>query len=474
MSREGNGKNVIWILADQLRADALSVNGDPNVSTPNIDNLALQGINFNRAVSGTPLCSPYRGALLTGCYPHKSSVAGHDFTLNPKRHTIAEVFNGAGYDTLYYGKWHLEGLNPRIGTGVDPQKQFVPRDHRGKFSTWVGYENNNSQFNCWVHGHDGEQEVPLHRLPGFETDSLVDMGLQKIRYYGEEKKEGRNRPFFMVISVQPPHDPYIAPARFMGKYNSRKLVMKDNVPPYGEFQKRARQELAGYYALIENLDWNVGRILNELRENGLDLDTHIIFFSDHGDMHGSHGMFRKTNPYEEAIRVPFIIGGEMPMTYYDSKSGVSDLPVNHVDAAPTTLGLCDLEIPEWMEGTDYSWVRSASRVPGEIPDSAYLQSVVPTRHYDSIDIPYRGIVTRDGWKYVCLENQEWLLFNLNDDPLELINLAHNSLYIDKRIELNRRLKEWARDTEDDFNVPDVPYLVRETPRQPLEGMEESI
>lgn len=162
------------------------------------------------------------------------------------------------------------------------------------------------------------------------------------------------------------------------------------------------------------------------------------------------------------------------MTYYDSKSGVSDLPVNHVDAAPTTLGLCDLEIPEWMDGTDYSWVRSAHRVPGEIPDSAYLQSVVPTRHYDSIDIPYRGIVTRDGWKYVCLENQEWLLFNLNEDPLELINLAHNSIHIGKRSELNRRLKEWVKETEDDFNVPDVPYLVRETPRQPLEEMEEII
>ena len=148
-----------------------------------------------------------------------------------------------------------------------------------------------------------------------------------------------------------------------------------------------------------------------LRENGLDLDTHIIFFSDHGDMHGSHGMFRKTNPYEEAVHIPFIIGGEMPMTYYDSKSGDSDVLVNHVDVAPTTLGLCDLDIPEWMEGTDYSWVRVSHRSQGEVPDSAYLQSVVPTRHYDSIDLPYRGIVTRDGWKYVCLENQEWLMFN---------------------------------------------------------------
>lgn len=467
MDCKGNGKNVIWIMADQLRADALSVNGDPNVNTPNIDNLAVQGINCTRAVSGTPLCSPYRGALLTGLYPHKSSVAGHDFTLNPNRHTVAEVFNEAGYDTLYYGKWHLEGLNPRLGTGVDPQKQFVPLEHRGRFSTWVGYENNNSQFNCWVHGHDGEKEVELQRLPGFETDSLVDMGIKKIRYYGDKKRKGERQPFFMVLSVQPPHDPYIAPAPFRKNYNPKKLVWKENVPSYQWFREKAGKELAGYYALIENLDWNVGRIQEALRENGLDLDTHIIFFSDHGDMHGSHGMFRKTNPYEEAVHIPFIIGGEMPMTYYDSKSGDSDVLVNHVDVAPTTLGLCDLDIPEWMEGTDYSWVRVSHRSQGEVPDSAYLQSVVPTRHYDSIDLPYRGIVTRDGWKYVCLENQEWLMFNLKEDPLELINLAHHSAYIDKRIELNHRLKKWASDTDDPFIIPDVPYLVKETPRQPV-------
>jgi arylsulfatase A-like enzyme len=457
MSHKGNGKNVIWFFVDQMRSDVISFNGDPNVRTPNIDTLAAQGVNFRNAVSGTPLCSPYRGSLLTGLYPHKSSVPGHDYSLDPDKNTVADVFNDAEYDTLYYGKWHLDGHKNREGLDVDPKHQQVPRERRGKFKTWIGYENNNSQFDCYVHGHDNDEEVAMHRLKKFETDALTDMVIDKINFYGDQRRKQQDQPFFMVLSAQPPHDPYTAPAEYMGKYNGETLKLRPNVPDYKQVHEQARRELAGYYALIENIDWNLGRVREALRENELDLDTHIIFFSDHGDMHGSHGMFRKTNPYEESIRVPFIIGGEVPMGYYGRGCKISDCLVNHVDVAPTTLGLCGLDVPDWMAGFDYSFERYPQRQHGDVPESAFLQSVVPTRHDNSIDKPYRGIVTKDGWKYVCLDNSEWLLFNLNEDPYELVNLAHNSVYIEKRVVLNQMLRDWVTNTGDQFNIPELEY-----------------
>lgn len=469
-----NGKNVIWFIADQMRAQALSCNGDPNINTPNIDLLAAQGVNFEHAVSGCPLCAPFRGCLLTGQYVHKSTVPEHDYSLDPAMPVITDVFRREGYDTLYFGKWHLDGDTPRKGTGLDPKTQIVAKDRRARFDTWIGYENNNSQSDVWVHGHDQEREIPLTRLREFETDALTDMAIEKIRRYGERKKAGEEKPFFMVVSVQPPHDPYTAPAESMSHYHPAHLTMRPNVPPYKKIRETAGRELAGYYALIENIDDNLGRMRQALREAQLDLNTHILFFSDHGDMHGSHGMFRKTNPYEESVRIPFIIGGEVPMGYYGRGCRRTDSVISHVDIAPTTFGLCGIDQPDWMPGFDYSYERVPylRKPAGPVPEEAYLQSVIPTRHDHSIDRAWRGIVTRDGYKYVCFENQEWLMFDLNEDPYEMINLAHLPLAAEKRTELNERLRSWVKRTEDDFTVPTPEYTTFPTEYVTYPGTED--
>jgi arylsulfatase A-like enzyme len=186
--------------------------------------------------------------------------------------------------------------------------------------------------------------------------------------------------------------------------------------------------------MIKNLDWNLGRIREALAAAGLAHDTHIVFFSDHGDLLGSHSQFRKTAPWEEAIRVPFIIGGHVPQ--YANHGGRHPVPINPVDVAPTTLGLCGIAPPPWMAGTDYSSYRIPGRPVVDEPESAYLQIVVPTRHFDSVDRPWRGVVTRDGWKYVVLEGQPWLLFNLQEDPYEQANLAHNTRFAAERRRLH--------------------------------------
>ena len=435
--------NVIWIFGDQHRAQALSDSGDPNLNTPNIDRLGREGIRYQRAVSGTPLCCPYRGSLLTSRYPHEC-VPGHEYPLPDGQQTVADVFNQNGFDTAYFGKWHLDGFHESEGRAAF---HTVPPGRRGGFRRWIGYENNNRQWDCWVHGHEADgTEIDRYLLPGYETDCLSDMLID----YIEEKGEQKNEPFFAVLSVQPPHNPYVAPAEFLAKHNPAQIELRPNVPEIDPVQARARRELAGMYAMIENLDWNVGRIMNALKANSLDRDTFVIFFSDHGDMHGSHGQFLKTSPWEESMRVPFIVNsGKQTGTV------LKNTLVNHVDIAPTSLGLAGIEKPDWMRGHDFSCHWDENRPQVADPDSAFIQIVVPTRHPDSVDRPWRAIVTDDGWKYAVLEGQPWLMFNLNEDPYELVNLAHNTVFAAKRRQLQDRLERWIEETGDSFELPEI-------------------
>lgn len=206
----------------------------------------------------------------------------------------------------------------------------------------------------------------------------------------------------------------------------------------------------------------MGQIVEALDRTGLADNTYLVFLSDHGDMHGSHGQFRKTTPYEEAVRVPLIIstghgclyGTSQEILYGTNGAGICDALVNHVDIAPTTLGLCHIDVPDWMQGFDYSdYVRGG--VPANEPESVFLQCNMPTMHHNSIGKAWRGIVTKDGWKYVALEKQEWLLFNLRDDPYEQMNMAHIVDYMPVTHGLNEELKAWIDKAGDDFPLPEI-------------------
>jgi arylsulfatase A-like enzyme len=413
--------------------------------------MAQMGVNFTRAISGFPLCCPFRGSMLTGRYPHHC-VPGHEYPLPDGQPTITEPLKAAGYQTAYFGKWHLAGFHESNGRAA---KFITDPDKRGGFDQWTGYENNNSQYDSWVHGGRGKDAFH-YRLPGYETDALTDLLIRYIRDRGAEARQPSAKPFFAVLSVQPPHNPYVAPPDYMRRHNPATIQLRPNVALSKEIEDQSRRDLAGYYGQIENWDFNVGRVLDTLREQNLLFNTHILFFADHGDMHGSHGQYKKMTPYDESIRIPFLISGEQP-TYEGRGNGRFGVPVNAPDIAPTTLGLCGIAKPGWMEGYDWSHYRlgrrgAAARKQSE-PDSAYLQSVVPTMHGDSVNKPWRGLVTRDGWKYVSLDGVSWLMFNLNDDPYETANLALNEKYKAERRKLISRLKQWVADTGDKFNIP---------------------
>ncbi len=447
-----NAPNIIWFMADQHRSQALSRHGDPNVSTPNLDMAAASGLDFTRAVSGFPLCCPFRGSLLSSLYPHKC-VPGHEYRLDPALPLVTDVFRQNGYCSAYFGKWHLDGFKEKDGRAAF---HTVPRERRGRFDVWLGYENNNSPFDSWVHGHGTAGEVERYRLPGYETDEIVNLGLRFVEEQAELRDQGKASPFFMVLSVQPPHNPYVAPPAYMRRHNPAQMEFRPNVPAAAHYRRQAGEDLAGYCAMVENIDHNFGRLQEALRKRNLSDNTHILYFSDHGDMLQSHGQRNKTRPYEESMRVPFIISGEAPFSYGGRKSGRSDALVNHVDIAPTSLGLCGLAVPDWMEGYDYSHLRLGHDQPTRPePESAFLQSVIPTGNPDSLDRPWRGVVTRDGWKYACFESLPWLLFDLNTDPYEQANLAHNNVYYPKQRELLALLRDWLAKTGDAFALPEV-------------------
>lgn len=441
-------QNIIWIVSDQQRAQSIACNNDPNVHTPNIDRMARFGVNFNRAVSGYPICCPFRGTMLTGLY-HNKCVPAHEFPLPQGQKTIADVFNEHGYETAYYGKWHLDGCRRNFSMHV------VPPERRGGFQRWIGFENNNAQWNTWLHGDRGNGEERF-KLRGYETDALTDLFID---YLNEKGSAPDQKPFFAVLSVQPPHEPYMAPARNLSHYLFDQIRLRPNVPANERYRVEAQKMLAQYYAMVENLDDNIGRILQALIDNELDLNTHVIFFSDHGDMMGSHGLYGKVVPYEESVRIPFIISGAAPQ-YYGYHIGETDAVLNDVDIAPTTLGLCGIPVPDWMEGYDYSHYRydgaddyiSFQRKPDE-PDSAYIQVIAPR---EGCDKPWRSVITRDGWKYVCFEGEEWLLFNTKEDPYEQQNLAHAEHMLPKRRELHALLQDWIDRTGDAFELPALP------------------
>ncbi|MCA9835452.1 MAG: sulfatase [Trueperaceae bacterium] len=443
--------NVIWIFGDQHRAQALSHRGDPNVFTPNIDNLAREGMRFDSAVSGAPWCCPFRGALLTGMYPHQNGVTETPSALDPALPTVATIFNEAGYHTTYVGKWHLDGSNSR--------EHYVPPDHRGGFQYWMGYENNNNQNESYVYG--SESETPL-RLEGYETDSLRKLFIQHLEAHVSEGDD--YQPFFAVLSVQPPHDPYIAPSNPdypTSRRHPEQIIFRPNVPEVTWIQEKARFDLAGYYAMIENLDYNIGELRAALKQMKIDRETYLVFFSDHGDMLGSHAQWGKSAPWEESIRIPFIIskvGGRDNM-----QVGKTDAVLNHVDIAPTTLGLCGIQVPQQMVGHDYSGHCIRSDAPeykgitgqaGE-PESAYLQQIPRKMHAHSVNKAWRGIITRDGWKYVCTPANDWLLFNMIEDPFEQANFVHDVSYQSKKEECHKLLKSWIEKTGDSFHLPEI-------------------
>lgn len=188
---------------------------------------------------------------------------------------------------------------------------------------------------------------------------------------------------------------------------------------------------------------------------------------------GRMSLTGKMTPFEESIRVPMLIGGGHRWHYRNARRPIH--PFNHVDLAPTSLGLCGIDTPACMQGFDYSaTAQPVSPVDGSrrslegAPEEAYLQSVIPSGHGTSWDEPWRGIVTADGWKYVVADGVPMMLHDLNTDPYEQCNLAWSGVARSRRLELDQRLRAWIERTGDEFSPPSFGENGRSTRIAPLE------
>ncbi len=452
--------NVLVILADQMRGQAMGCAGDPNVDTPNLDRLAAEGVRFSAACSTYPICVPFRFTMMTGEHAHTRHVPGLAYRMSPAERTIAHEFNDAGYETSYVGKWHLYGNHPDNLPGTKWRDIRVPDAYRGGFRDWHGFEIANDYFDTWVQHGSGEPK----QLEKYQTDGLTDIAMQRL----DELSVGEN-PFFMVLSVEPPHNPYEAPAALMEKYRKKDLVYRDNVMfrpdsewewiskqccawkaddmslmPEDEAKVHVKECLAGYYAQIENLDQNVGRLLARLEALGIAGDTDVVFVSDHGDMHNSHGFFNKQFPFEESINIPLIVRS--------ARQGIEggrviDEPVCTEDLFPTLLGLAGITVRTEKPGLDLVPVMR-DEVSELARKGVYLEFVAELRSaMPFFQAPWRGFRT-GRYKYILLRGEPFALYDLERDPYEMKNLIKDEEHAEIRDALHADLISYANESGD--------------------------
>ncbi len=393
--------NLLFVFGDQWRAQAFGHAGDPNVRTPRIDAFAAESVSMANAVSNVPLCCPWRASLLTGQYPLTHGIIVNDQSLKSDPVGFATALNASGYHTGYIGKWHVDGRG---------RLAFIPPERRLGFRYWRGLECTHDYAHSAYYA-----DTPERRFWEGDYDAFAQTGLA--RDYLRERA-GDGQPFALFLSWGPPHDPYAAaPERYRRLYDPAALALRRNVPPAA--RARAREWLQGYYAHCTALDGCFGTLLDELDRLGMAENTIVVFTSDHGDMLGSHGFRDKQHPFEESVRVPFLL--RWPRG--PGRGGRTETaPFGAPDIMPTLLGLCGADIPDTVEGVDFSPLLRGERRVDAGP--AYLACYRPHHqwHYAGFGRDYRGIRT-ERHTYVRDHDGPWLLFDNQDDPYQMRNLV---------------------------------------------------
>jgi arylsulfatase A-like enzyme len=447
--------NIIVILCDQLRRDALGCYGDRAVKTPNIDKLAAQGVRFTHASSTNPVCVPFRFSLMTGECSHSRMVPSINWRMSPREHTLADEFNEAGRHTVYLGKWHLYG-----GLGPALFKRPVPRSHQGRWAEWYGFEfRNHYQDNVCFHNDD---PTPIE-LPGFQTDAVFDLAQKRIQ------ARPRDKSFAMVISVEAPHPPYDAPPEPQwSRWKDREMPLPLNFMHKGYVDPDAKgwgaalteesvaetiNNRRAYYAMTENIDENVGKLMASLEAQGIAEETIILFTSDHGEHGGAHSLREKQYPYEESVGVPLIVWGPGEGV----PKGISyDMPTCTEDLFPTILGLAEVGSPEGLPGDDFSGMIFGQHPAPDRP-GVMLEFVQELR----VGVPFHGKPYRGfrstRYKYVVLGKESeglkpTMFFDLRADPCEMNNLIEDPRHKETIKQHHGWLLERMKETEDTVYV----------------------
>ncbi|NGP44964.1 arylsulfatase [Bacillaceae bacterium SIJ1] len=447
--------NVVLIMVDQMRADCLSILDHPVVDTPNLDQLARQGVLFKNAFSATPTCVPARAAVLTGMAQTSNGRVGYvDKVPWDYEHTLPGELAKAGYHTQAVGKMHVYPTRNLCGF-----HNVVLHDGYMHYSRFKHNILEADSFN-----YSGDDYLPwLKQQAGAKAD-LNDLGLDcnsstvtrpwhlpdalhPTNWVVSEsidflRRRDPRKPFFLKMSFVRPHPPFDPPQAFFDMYKDVDLpepvigdwaetedderhgfgpvVLKGIVP-----KNRLKRAQAAYYALITHIDYQIGRFLNSMQEHGVLKNTVFLFVSDHGEMLGDHNQFSKALPYEGSAKVPFILSDPGNILNVEKNRTVEDV-VELRDVMPTLLDAAQVEIPNCVDGQSVlplcanEKMKWRDYIHGEHPRG------IESHHY----------LTNGKEKYIWYsQTGEEQLFNLIEDSGETVNLAGN-------IEYKNRLKYW--------------------------------
>lgn len=433
--------NVVFVFPDQWRAQAFGYAGDPNAHTPAIDALARESFNFSNAVSGFPVCSPYRASLMTGQYAVRHGLVVNDVELRPNGPTLGETFRKSGYETAYIGKWHIHGSpDGKFGRRL----AYIPPESRFGFDYWKACEcTHDYNRSLYYEGNDPAQRY----WEGYDAIAQTRDACGFIR-----SRANRKDPYFLALSLGPPHDPYgTAPEQYQALYRDRGIKLRPNVP--ATHAAEAVKNLKGYYAHMAALDGCIAQLREAVDASGQAEDTIFVFTSDHGDMLQSQGLHHKQQPWDESLRVPFLI--RYPRLL-GRKGRVSRTPVDAPDIMPTLCGLAGLDVPESVQGRNY-----APLVAGREKDSPAAAALLNLPVSFSVVrrqgfAEYRGVRT-PRYTYVRSIHGPWLLYDNHADPCQMRNLVDAQPALRSR--LDRQLDALLKNAGDDF-LPGARYVER--------------
>jgi choline-sulfatase len=457
MRSEKSKPNVIICMTDQFRAFDTGCYGNKTIRTPNIDTLASEGIRFETALSNNPVCTPARACLLSGqysrtCQGYLRNTGVESPALERRifpEKTLPESFSEEGYRTALIGKWHLEAHPKTLGF----DKTVYPKVH---------HRNRNQTY------HDGTGKSYIVK------DLAEEYNIRQLDEFLGERNNDRE-PFFIYYNIATPHMPYFdVPEEYKTMYRNKDMELRGNVSidgklPYderymsiylwdylyymgdfdaGSFKPRVnlpngfdiRDLTALYYGMISFTDYYVGRMMETLKDHGMDDETLVVFTSDHGDNLGSHHLFGKNTVNEESIRVPMIY--RMPGGFKEGEKNTCLTQL--IDVMPTLLDFCGISIPEGVQGE--SVLPHLKGNTGENDrEKVYIETakgeiaVRTNTHLYSIMLDSETrTVSRDPCRY----------YDLLNDPLELSNLAENNdLTEDSAAEnLRQSLLQWNEET----------------------------
>lgn len=489
--------NLLFIMCDQYRQDAMGAYGNTIIKTPNLDRLAKEGMRFNYFyVAGFP-CSPSRAVFLTGLYPHTNGMITNDLILNPQLPTMGTVLKDAGYDNMWIGKWHLAASDRLIldekGKPIKKEKDS-PQNYTNPSK--VGFDNyvaGGQDYKEYLEKSGFGEIIKGKRIGGDSTimqdgHSLIPEEHFITTYYANnaveflKEKAKTQQPFCLCVSINGPHRPVDPPEpwdkmypldqiklpanfyddmknkpriqkdfawRMLGKKldeNERKRV-KNRIAYENEMwdlfdrpewtEKEFKEWISHYYGFISSIDKQIGRILDTLDSLGLKNNTVVVFTSDHGDLTGSHGMIDKNMAmHEELMKVPFII--RYPPAI--KPGSASNALISNVDFLPTILDLMRLHRPDGLQGKSFLGILGSKT-------DKHRDAVFTT--FPALGIQARMIRT-ENWKYSLNWKPRDIdeLYDEKNDPGELRNLIYEPKYKSKIEELKKQIFKWMEETKD--------------------------